>query len=73
MLFRSEQNDYVRYKSDWATIEDNLWTLDDTPDNIEPRILATIHAMNIFYVPYMADQILKLKFKKVGRDRKSVV
>ena len=62
-----EQNDYVRYKSDWATIEDNLWTLADTPDNIEPRILATIHAMNIFYVPYMADQILKLKFKKVGR------
>jgi sulfatase maturation enzyme AslB (radical SAM superfamily) len=62
-----KQNDYVRYGGDWDMIEEHLRVLDDTPDNIEPRILATVHAMNVYYIPYMADQLLKLNFKKVSR------
>lgn len=61
-----EHHDYVRYPADWNTILTNLKTLDNTPDNIEVKILCTVHGLNIFYMPEFANNLLAQNFKKVG-------
>ena len=61
-----EHHDYVRYPADWSVILNNLKTLDNTPDNIEIKILCTVHALNIFYIPEFANNLLNCNFKKIG-------
>ena len=61
-----EHHDYVRYPADWSIILNNLKTLDNTPDNIEIKILCTVHALNIFYIPEFANNLLNCNFKKIG-------
>lgn len=61
-----EHHDYVRYPADWSVILNNLKTLDNTPDNIEIKILCTVHALNIFYIPEFANNLLDCNFKKIG-------
>ena len=61
-----EHHDYVRYPADWSIILNNLKTLDNTPDNIEIKILCTVHALNIFYIPEFANNLLDCNFKKIG-------
>jgi len=61
-----EHHDYVRYPADWNTILTNLKTLDNTADNIEVKILCTVHGLNIFYMPEFANNLLAQNFKKVG-------
>jgi len=62
-----KHHDYVRYPADWQQIITNLNRLDNTPDNIDVKILATIHAMNIYYIPDFATELLKQDFKKIGK------
>ena len=62
-----KKNEYVRYRSHWSDIIDNLWILDDTPDNINPRLSACVHALNIYDIPDMAESCLNAGFKKVGQ------
>jgi len=62
-----KHHDYVRYPADWSVILENLNTLDNTPDNIEVKILCTVHAMNIFYIPDFATALLEQNFKKIGK------
>lgn len=62
-----DMNDYVRRPSKWQDIEKNLKILDKTSDKIDIKILATIHALNIFNIPDFATKILEMNFKKIGQ------
>ena len=53
-----EINDYIRYPADWDTIERNLHLYDNTPANIDIKILCTVQALNIYYLPEFADWLL---------------
>ena len=60
-----EKNDWIRYPGKWDDIIDNLHMLEGSSDNIVPRILATVNAYNVFYMPDYADWLLDQKFKKI--------
>lgn len=64
-----EVNDYIRYPADWDTIERNLYLYDQTPSNIDIKILCTVQALNIFYLPEFADWLLNQHFKKISKPR----
>lgn len=61
-----DRNYYIRYPSDWATIEKNLHRLDNTPSNIQVSIATAIQILNIKHLPEFAKWKIKQKFKKVN-------
>lgn len=61
-----DRNYYIRYPSDWATIEENLHKLDNTPDNIQVSIATAIQILNIKHLPELAKWKIKQNFKKVN-------
>ena len=61
-----EHNEYVRRPSKWQDIEKNLKVLDQVSDKIDTKILATIHALNIYNTPDFATKLLEMDFKKIG-------
>jgi MoaA/NifB/PqqE/SkfB family radical SAM enzyme len=63
----SELNDYIRYPSRWSNILDSLSTLDNTPDNMNIRINATLSALNVEYLPELYNFIVNQKYKKIGK------
>ena len=67
-----EKNDYIRYPGKWDDIMDNIHMLDDSPDNIVPRILATVNAYNVFYMPDYADWIMEQDFKKISPEKNNM-
>ena len=60
------RNHYIRYPSDWATIEKNLHLLDNTPDNIEGSIATAIQILNIKHLPDFIKWKVNSKFKKIN-------
>lgn len=64
-----EINDYIRYPADWDTIERNLHLYDNTPANIDIKILCTVQALNIYYLPEFADWLLMQNYKKISKPR----
>ncbi len=64
-----EINNYIRYPADWETIERNLHLYDQTPSNITIKILCTVQALNIFYLPELADWLLNQHFKKINKPK----
>jgi sulfatase maturation enzyme AslB (radical SAM superfamily) len=62
-----EINDYIRYPADWETIERNLHLYDQTPSTIGIKILCTVQALNIYYLPEFADWLLKQNYKKISK------
>jgi sulfatase maturation enzyme AslB (radical SAM superfamily) len=62
-----EINDYIRYPADWDTIERNLHLYDQTPSTISIKILCTVQALNIYYLPEFADWLLKQNYKKISK------
>ena len=62
-----EINDYIRYPADWDTIERNLHLYDNTPDNITVKLLCTVQALNIYYLPEFAEWLLAQDYKKISR------
>lgn len=60
------RNYYIRYPSDWATIEKNLHRLDNTPKNIEVSIATAIQILNIKHLPDFAKWKIQQNFKKVN-------
>ena len=60
------RNWYIRYPSDWATIEKNLHRLDNTPDNIQVSIATAIQILNIKHLPAFARWKIEQKFKKIN-------
>jgi pyruvate-formate lyase-activating enzyme len=61
-----DRNWYIRYPSDWETIEKNLHRLDNTPDNIHVSIATAIQILNIKNLPELAKWKVKQNFKKVN-------
>jgi MoaA/NifB/PqqE/SkfB family radical SAM enzyme len=62
-------NNYIRWPADWSSIEQNLHLYDNTPANIDIKILCTVQALNIYYLPEFADWLLKQDYKKVSKPR----
>jgi len=62
----SDRNYYIRYPSDWATIERNLHRLDNTPDNIQVSIATAIQILNIKHLPDFARWKITQNFRKVN-------
>lgn len=62
----SDKNYYIRYPSDWSTIEKNLQRLDNTPDNIQVSIATAIQILNIKHLPDFAKWKIQQNFKKVN-------
>lgn len=60
-------NDYIRYPADWDTIERNLHLYDNTPDNIDVKLLCTVQALNIYYLPEFTEWLLSQDYKKISR------
>ena len=63
-----EINDYIRYPADWDTIERNLHLYDTTPANISIKLLCTVQALNIYYLPEFAEWLLAQDYKKISRS-----
>lgn len=61
-----DRNYYIRYPSDWETIEKNLHKLDNTPDNIQVSIATAIQILNVKHLPELAKWKIKQNFKKVN-------
>ena len=63
-----DRNYYIRYPSDWATIERNLHILDNTPDNIQVSIATAIQILNIKHLADFAKWKITQNFKKVNLE-----
>ena len=63
-----DRNWYIRYPSDWATIEHNLHKLDNTPNNIQVSIATAIQILNIKHLADFAKWKITQNFKKVNLE-----
>ena len=58
--------EYVRYPSNFSIIENNLRRYDDNAsDNMSFKILYTVQALNIYYLPEFADWLDSQNYKKI--------
>ena len=64
----SDRNYYIRYPSEWATIERNLHKLDNTPANIQVSIATAIQMLNIKHLADFAKWKITQNFKKVNLE-----
>ena len=62
----SEKNDYIRYPSEWNTIEKNLKILDESETNIRINIAAAVQLLNVSYLDELADWKSSQHFNKVN-------
>lgn len=62
----SEKNDYIRYPSEWNTIEKNLKILDKSETNIRINIAAAVQLLNVPYLDELADWKASQHFNKVN-------
>jgi sulfatase maturation enzyme AslB (radical SAM superfamily) len=62
-----EVNDYIRYPSEWSIIEQNLKLYDNTPSMIDVKILCTVQALNIYFLPDFINWLFVQKFKKISK------
>lgn len=63
-----DRNWYIRYPSNWSTIEHNLHKLDNTPDNIQVSIATAIQILNIKHLADFAKWKITQNFKKVNLE-----
>jgi MoaA/NifB/PqqE/SkfB family radical SAM enzyme len=63
-----ERNQYIRFPSNWETIEKNLHLLDNTPDNIRPSIATAVQIFNIKHLPNFVKWKVLQNFRKVNID-----
>ena len=63
-----DRNYYIRYPSDWATIEKNLHKLDNTSSRIQVNIAFALQILNIKHVPDFIKWKVSSGFKKLNFD-----
>lgn len=63
-----DRNYYIRYPSEWETIERNLHKLDNTPDNIQVTIALAAQILNIKHIPDFIKWKVNSKFKKINKE-----
>lgn len=61
-----QRNHYIRFPTDWATLEKNMHILDNTPDNVHVSIATAIQILNIKTLPELAKWKITQNFKKVN-------
>ena len=62
----SEKNDYIRYPSEWSTIEKNLKILDKSETNIRINIAAAVQLLNAPYLDELSDWKASQNFQKIN-------
>lgn len=60
---------YIRYPTDWKTVEENLWRLENTPSNIQTNIAFAVQILNIKHVPEFIKWKVTSGFKKLNFDK----
>jgi len=61
-----EKNCYIRYPSDWNTVVENLYKLDQTPDNVIVNIACAVQLFNVLYLPELVKWKQSQNFKKIN-------
>jgi organic radical activating enzyme len=59
---------YIRYPTDWTTVEKNLWRLEKTSDKIQTNVAFAVQILNIKHVPEFIKWKVKSGFKKLNFD-----
>lgn len=63
-----ERNHLIRFPSDWNTILENLYKLDNTKDHIDVNIAVAVQALNIKHLPDMIRWKVKQQFRKINMN-----
>ncbi|MBC6414923.1 MAG: twitch domain-containing radical SAM protein [Bdellovibrionales bacterium] len=66
-----EQNNYIRFPSDFSVLEKQLRRLDETSDSVSVTIACAIQVLNIYYIPEFIKWKLACRFKKINAWPKS--
>jgi len=61
-----ERDEYIRYPTDWNTVEKTLRLLDDTPDNIQTSLATAIQIFNVKHLPDFMKWKVESGFKKLN-------
>ena len=62
-----EMNKWLRYPTEWETVEKTLDKVENSPhDNIVGKVLCTVSALNIWYLPVFAEFLISKQYKKIG-------
>lgn len=61
-----ERDEYIRYPTDWQTVERNLHMLDNTPDNITTSLATAIQMLNVKHLPDFMKWKIQSNFKKLN-------
>jgi len=61
-----ERDEYIRYPTDWKTVEKNLHMLDNTPDNITTSLATAIQILNVKHLPDFMKWKVESGFKKLN-------
>lgn len=62
-----EQNEYIRYPSNWKHQEEVFWKLDNTAPSVEVTTATTILALNVAYIPEFVQWKVNQGFKKINK------
>lgn len=65
----SERVGYIRYPTDFDTIEKNLWRLEKTSDKIRTNLALAVQILNIKHIPDFIKWKVKSDFKKLNFDK----
>ena len=60
---------YIRYPTDFDTVEKNLWRLEKTSDKIKTNIALAVQILNIKHVPDFIKWKVKSGFKKLNFEK----
>ena len=63
---------YIRYPTDFSVVEQNLWRLEDTPDNIQTNIACAVQILNIKHIPDFIKWKVSSGFKKLNFEKNIV-
>jgi organic radical activating enzyme len=64
-----ERVGYIRYPTDFKTVEENLWRLERTSDKIQTNIALAVQILNIKHVPDFIKWKINSKFTKLNFDK----
>src|SRR5690606_38586383 len=59
-------NEYIRFPTNWETIERNLRRLDETGSHVEVTIACAVQMLNMYYIPDFIKWKLSQNFKKIN-------
>ncbi len=65
----NERVGYIRYPTDFAEVEKNLWRLENTSDKIQTNIALAVQILNIKHVPDFIKWKVTSGFKKLNFDK----